>query len=127
MMILQHLLQTGMMRRSTKRKRGPVRAKKVSFDGITFASGLEKYFRNIVCSHDYNHAKEEELFWKKLRTKFRLNFDQTLLIDDNLQVLEAAQGAGVKYLRGISKPNSKAKAKKSHDYLLINKFRKILY
>ena len=26
-----------------KRKRGPVRAKKVSFDGINFASGLEKY------------------------------------------------------------------------------------
>ena len=26
-----------------KRKRGPVRAKKVSFDGIQFASGLEKY------------------------------------------------------------------------------------
>ena len=25
------------------RKRGPVRAKKVSFDGINFASGLEKY------------------------------------------------------------------------------------
>ena len=26
-----------------KRKRGPVRSKKVTFDGITFASGLEKY------------------------------------------------------------------------------------
>ena len=26
-----------------KRKRGPVRAKKVVYDGITFASGLEKY------------------------------------------------------------------------------------
>jgi hypothetical protein len=26
-----------------KKKRGPVRAKKVSFDGINFASGLEKY------------------------------------------------------------------------------------
>ena len=25
------------------RKKGPVRAKKVSFDGINFASGLEKY------------------------------------------------------------------------------------
>ena len=25
------------------KKRGPVRAKKVSFDGINFASGLEKY------------------------------------------------------------------------------------
>ena len=26
-----------------KKKRGPVRAKKVTFDGIQFASGLEKY------------------------------------------------------------------------------------
>jgi hypothetical protein len=31
------------MKKRIKRKRGPVRAKKVSFDGITFASGLEKY------------------------------------------------------------------------------------
>ena len=32
-----------MMKRRIKRKRGPVRSKKVTFDGITFASGLEKY------------------------------------------------------------------------------------
>ena len=32
-----------MKRRIYKKKRGPVRAKKVSFDGIQFASGLEKY------------------------------------------------------------------------------------
>ena len=31
------------MKRKIKRKKGPVRAKKVSFDWITFASGLEKY------------------------------------------------------------------------------------
>ena len=31
------------MKRKIKRKRGPVRAKKVTFDGIKFASGLEKY------------------------------------------------------------------------------------
>ena len=31
------------MRRKFKRKKGPVRAKKVIFDGIQFASGLEKY------------------------------------------------------------------------------------
>ena len=31
------------MRRKIKRKRGPVRSKKVTIDGITFASGLEKY------------------------------------------------------------------------------------
>ena len=33
-----------MMRRPYKnKKRGPVRSKKITFDGITFASGLEKY------------------------------------------------------------------------------------
>ena len=31
------------MKKRFKRKRGPVRAKKVIYDGITFASGLEKY------------------------------------------------------------------------------------
>tara|TARA_R110002012_G_scaffold153422_2_gene313483 strand:+ start:42 stop:494 length:453 start_codon:yes stop_codon:yes gene_type:complete len=31
------------MKRRWSKKRGPVRAKKVTFDGIKFASGLEKY------------------------------------------------------------------------------------
>ena len=31
------------MKKKFKRKKGPVKAKKVTFDGIKFASGLEKY------------------------------------------------------------------------------------
>ena len=31
------------MKRKIRRKQGPVRSKKVTFDGIQFASGLEKY------------------------------------------------------------------------------------
>ena len=31
------------MKKRFKRKKGPVRSKKVTFDGITFAAGLEKY------------------------------------------------------------------------------------
>ena len=31
------------MKKKFKRKRGPVRSKKVTFDGIKFASGLERY------------------------------------------------------------------------------------
>ena len=31
------------MKKKFKRKRGPVRSKKVTFDGVTFASGLERY------------------------------------------------------------------------------------
>ena len=32
-----------MMRKKRSKKRGPVRAKKVTVDGIQFASGLERY------------------------------------------------------------------------------------
>ena len=31
------------MKRKIKRKKGPVRSKKVTYDGVTFAAGLEKY------------------------------------------------------------------------------------
>ena len=36
------------MKKKYKRKRGPVRAKKVKFDGITFASGLERYMYQVL-------------------------------------------------------------------------------
>ena len=36
------------MKKRFKRKRGPVRAKKVTFDGITFASGLERYMYQVL-------------------------------------------------------------------------------
>ena len=31
-----------MMKRSFKRKKGPVQSKKITYDGIKFASGLER-------------------------------------------------------------------------------------
>ena len=36
------------MKKKFKRKRGPVRSKKVTFDGIKFASGLEKYMYMVL-------------------------------------------------------------------------------
>jgi len=41
--ILNTKAATTMRRTKIKRKKGPVRSKKVTFDGIKFASGLEKY------------------------------------------------------------------------------------
>ena len=73
MMILQHLLQTGMMRRSTKRKKGPVRAKKVSFDGITFASGLEKYMYQALKKAKIKALYEGATF--ELQKAFMFNID----------------------------------------------------
>jgi len=36
------------MRRRKSRKRGPVQAKKITYDGIKFASGLERYMYMVL-------------------------------------------------------------------------------
>ena len=36
------------MKKKIKRKKGPVRSKKVTFDGINFASGLERYMYTVL-------------------------------------------------------------------------------
>ena len=50
------------MKKKFKRKRGPVRAKKVSFDGITFASGLEKYMYQSLKKNKIRAVYEGETF-----------------------------------------------------------------
>jgi hypothetical protein len=44
------------------KKRGPVRAKKVSYDGINFASGLEKYMYSALKDANIKSKYEGETF-----------------------------------------------------------------
>ena len=50
------------MKKKFKRKRGPVRAKKVSFDGVTFASGLEKYMYQVLKKNKIQATYEGQTF-----------------------------------------------------------------
>ena len=50
------------MRKKIKRKKGPVRSKKVVFDGIQFASGLEKYMYSALKNAKIKAKYEGETF-----------------------------------------------------------------
>ena len=50
------------MKRKYKKKRGPVRAKKVKFDGITFASGLERYMYQVLKKNKIHAVYEGATF-----------------------------------------------------------------
>ena len=50
------------MRRKIKRKKGPVRSKKVTVDGIQFASGLEKYMYLALKEAKINARYEGETY-----------------------------------------------------------------
>ena len=62
------------MKKRFKKKRGPVRAKKVVYDGITFASGLEKYMYMALRKAKIKAAYEQELneYYPKYKLPNRL-------------------------------------------------------
>ena len=62
-----------MMKKKYKRKKGPVRAKKVSFDGINFASGLEKYMYMALKKAKIQAVYEGATF--ELQEGFMFNID----------------------------------------------------
>jgi len=62
-----------MMKKRYSKKRGPVRAKKVSFDGVNFASGLEKYMY-IALKKAKIHAEYEGVTFV-LQKDFMFNVD----------------------------------------------------
>ncbi len=51
-----------MLRKRRSKKKGPVRAKKVSYDGIDFASGLEKYMYIALQKNKIKSKYEGETF-----------------------------------------------------------------
>ena len=61
------------MKRRLSRKKGPVRAKKVSFDGIQFASGLEKYMYQVLKNFKIHAVYEGATF--VLQEDFIFNVD----------------------------------------------------
>jgi hypothetical protein len=61
------------MKKRFKRKKGPVRSKKVTFDGITFASGLEKYMYQALKKAKIHSVYEGATF--VLQEDFLFNVD----------------------------------------------------
>ena len=61
------------MKRSFKRKKGPVQAKKVTHDGINFASGLEKYMYIALKKANLKASYEGQTY--ELSRAFDFNFE----------------------------------------------------
>ena len=58
--------------RKRRKKNGPVRSKKVVFDSITFASGLEKYMYQALKKAKLKAKYEGETFWLVPGFEFQL-------------------------------------------------------
>jgi 5'-nucleotidase len=87
---------------------------------------LHVHFDAVVNSHDLGLAKEHEGFWQKLHDVETYDNRHTMLIDDNLEVLDCAQRYGIAYCYGILQPDSQKASVNSERYHLIDRFGELL-
>jgi len=74
---------------------------------------LSQWVDHILHAHEANAPKESSEYWQWLHTKTNYAANQTLFIDDNDHILDAAKTAGINYCIGVTTPNSQKPSKAS--------------
>jgi HAD superfamily hydrolase (TIGR01509 family) len=88
--------------------------------------GLLGYFDAVVSSFDLGAPKEERQFWEILQKRLGFELQQTLLVDDNADVLAAARRYGIKYPLFKAKSSSQQGPEAHPDFTSIESFRELM-
>lgn len=88
-------------------------------------TGLAGHLDAVYCAHDFGLAKEDPAFWERLRKREPFDFERTLLIDDNLDVLDSALKAGIRHLLTIAQPNSRKPVRRINRFPVVHGFAEI--
>ncbi len=71
---------------------------------------LSPYFENMICAHELHYVKENIQLWYMLKSRFKLDYTKTLLIEDTINNIKVGLSAGISravYLGDESYENSK--------------------
>ncbi len=85
-------------------------------------TNLEIYFDDIISSHDYNVAKEDQGFWQQLKQAIGFDNNKSIFFDDSISVLNSAKEFGIGTVVAISKPSSKIEKKPIKGFINIETF-----
>lgn len=88
-------------------------------------TGMGVHFNQVISSHGYGHPKETGEFWHALQANLRFNPETTLLVDDNLHVLQAARMYGIKHLLTIAQPDSSKPPRPVAGFTAVQDFREL--
>ncbi len=88
--------------------------------------GLLGYFDEVISSFDLGVPKEELNFWNILRECLHFDPRQTLLVDDNADVLATARTYGIQYLFFKAKSSSQLPPNPHPDFPTIESFHELM-
>jgi HAD superfamily hydrolase (TIGR01509 family) len=83
-------------------------------------AGLDTWFDEFVCSHDFGVPKERQEFWHQLEAHLGFERASTLFIDDSIPVLNAAVEFGLGGVVAIRNPDTGMPPKETEDHHAID-------
>jgi putative hydrolase of the HAD superfamily len=87
---------------------------------------LGGHFDMVVSSHDLEHPKESQEFWRRLEEIVRFNKERTLFVDDSISVLRSAERYGIEHLLMILRPDTKGPLRDAEHFSAIHDFSEIM-
>ena len=87
---------------------------------------LHVHFDRIINAHEVGMAKEQDGFWDKLQGFEAYDRTRTMLVDDNLEVLQSAHDYGIRYCYGVKQPDSKGADVSSEQFITLDSLKDIL-
>jgi HAD superfamily hydrolase (TIGR01509 family) len=92
----------------------------------TGQTGVARYFRRIVNSHDLGVPKERSEFWTLLQAQLAYDPARCLFVDDSLAVLNAARAHGIGQIFAISRPDSTQHARQIDGFATVERVELLL-
>jgi 5'-nucleotidase len=89
-------------------------------------TGLARYFRRIVSSHDLGMPKEHPQFWTQLQAELGFDPPRCMFVDDSIPVLNAARDHGIGQVFAISRPDSTRAARAIEDFATVERIEDLL-
>ena len=89
-------------------------------------SAIQPLLDQVISSHDYRAAKEDQRFWQMLEKDLEFNPERTLFIDDSEAVLDSANQYGIKHLLSIKQPISSQLRETDSQYPMIDNFSSLI-
>jgi 5'-nucleotidase len=89
-------------------------------------TGLDQHLDASYSAHPFELPKEDPAFWARLQRQEPFVPERTLFIDDNVDVLEAARGFGIAWLRAVRCPDSGRPPRDTHGFIAIDRVSDLL-
>ncbi|MFN2382224.1 MAG: HAD-IA family hydrolase [Guyparkeria sp.] len=90
----------------------------LKFERVDLSQRLDRIFN----AHEIGAAKESPRFWDRLAEQLHFDPARTVLVDDNLVALAAAEDFGIRHLRAITLPNSQGEPMDTAPFVALDDF-----